>query len=26
VNVLVRNGCSIEAIETMLRIGALEYA
>ena len=25
-NVLVRNGCPIEAIETMLRIGALEYA
>ncbi len=26
VNALVRNGCPIEAIETMLRIGALEYA
>jgi hypothetical protein len=26
VNVLVWNGCPIEAIETMLRIGALEYA
>jgi hypothetical protein len=25
-NALVRNGCPIEAIETMLRIGALEYA
>jgi hypothetical protein len=26
VNALVRNGCPIEAIESMLRIGALEYA
>ena len=26
VNTLVRNGCPIEAIETMLRIGALEHA
>jgi hypothetical protein len=26
VNALVRNGCPIEAIETMLRFGALEYA
>jgi hypothetical protein len=25
-NALVRKGCPIEAIETMLRIGALEYA
>jgi len=25
-NALVRHGCAIEAIETMLRIGALEYA
>jgi hypothetical protein len=26
VNLLVQNGCPIEAIESMLRIGALEYA